>query len=63
MLVAVPWPKDPPKDPLQQFIFAIREDVPTATRNSPEFAAAAERAGRRVGGSQFWSPIDPVYRG
>jgi hypothetical protein len=64
MLVAVPWPKDPPKDPLQQFVFAVREDVPMATRNSPEYAAAAAAAGRRVGGGGLvWNPIDPVYRG
>jgi hypothetical protein len=64
MLVAVPWPKDPPKDPLQGFMFAVREDVPMATRNSPEYAAAAEKAGRRVGGGGLvWNPIDPVYRG
>jgi hypothetical protein len=63
MLVAVPWPKDPPKDPLQQFMFAAREDIPMATRNSPEFAAAAANAGRRAPGGLVWSPIDPVYRG
>jgi len=60
MLVAVPWPKDP----LQQFMFAVREDVPMATRNSPEYAAAAANAGRRAGGGGLvWNPIDPVYRG
>jgi hypothetical protein len=63
MLVAVPWPKDPPKDPLLQFMFAVREDVPMATRNSPEYAAAAATAGRRGGGGLVWNPIDPVYRG
>ena len=64
MLVAVPWPKDPPKDPLQQFLFAVREDVPMATRNSPEYSAAAANAGRRTGGGGLvWNPIDPVYRG
>jgi len=64
MLVAVPWPKDPPKDPLQQFLFAVREDVPMATRNSPEYSAAAANAGRRAGGGGLvWNPIDPVYRG
>jgi Gluconate 2-dehydrogenase subunit 3 len=64
MLVAVPWAKDPPKDPLQNFMFSAREDVVTATRNSPEFAAAATAAGRRVGGAgSVWKPIDPVYRG
>jgi hypothetical protein len=63
MLVAVPWPKDPPKDALQQFMFAVREDVPMATRNSPEYAAAAANNGRRVGSGPAWNPIDPVYRG
>jgi hypothetical protein len=64
MLVAVPWPKDPPQDPLKQFLFAVREDVPMATRNSPEFAAAAASSGRRGGGGGLvWNPIDPVYRG
>jgi hypothetical protein len=64
MLVAVPWPKDPPKDPLKQFLFAVREDVPMATRNSPEFAAASASSGRRGGGGGLvWNPIDPVYRG
>jgi hypothetical protein len=64
MLVAVPWPKDPPKDPLKQFMFAVREDVPMATRNSPEFAEAAANSGRRGGGGGLvWNPIDPVYRG
>jgi hypothetical protein len=64
MLVAVPWPKDPPKDTLLQFMFAVREDVPMATRNSPEYAAAAASAGRRAGGGGLvWNPIDPVYRG
>jgi hypothetical protein len=64
MLVAVPWPKDPPREPLQAFLFAVREDIPMATRNSPEFAASAANAGRRVrGGGLVWKPIDPVYRG
>lgn len=64
ILVAVPWPTDPPKEALQAFLFAVREDVPMATRNSPEYAAAAAAAGRRVGGGGLvWKPIDPVYRG
>jgi gluconate 2-dehydrogenase subunit 3-like protein len=64
LLVAVPWVHDPPKDPLKHFIFAVRQDVPMATRNSPEFAAAGASTGRRGGGpSQVWDPIDPVYRG
>jgi len=64
MLVAVPWPKDPPKDPLQAFMFAAREDIPMATRNSPEYAAAAAAKGMRAGGGGLvWNPIDPVYRG
>jgi hypothetical protein len=64
MLVAVPWAYDPPKDPLKHFIFAVRQDVPIATRNSPEFAAAGANSGRRGGGGGLvWNPIDPVYRG
>jgi len=65
MLVAVPWAKDPPKDPLKAFIFAARQDVPMATRNSPEYAAAGAAGGRRGfgGGGGGWNPIDPVYRG
>jgi hypothetical protein len=64
MLVAVPWVKDPPKDPLKAFLFAVRQDVPEATRNSPEFAAAGAESGRRGGGGGLvWNPIDPVYRG
>jgi hypothetical protein len=64
MLVAVPWPKDPPKEPLKNFMFSAREDIATATRNSPEFAAASAAAGRRGGGAgTVWKPIDPVYRG
>jgi hypothetical protein len=63
MLVAVPWPKDPPKDALKNFMFSAREDIADATRNSPEFAAAMTAAGRRVGAGNVWKPIDPVYRG
>jgi len=63
MLVAVPWPKDPPTDALKQFLFAAREDVPMATRNSPEYADAGANSGRRGGGGMVWNPIDPVYRG
>ena len=63
LLVAVPWVKDPPKDPLKEFVFAVRQDVPMATRNSPEFAAAGAGTGRRGGGGGLvWNPIDPVYR-
>lgn len=64
LLVAVPWVYDPPEDPLKQFVFAVRQDVPMATRNSPEFAAAGAASGRRGGGAgPVWNPIDPVYRG
>jgi hypothetical protein len=64
LLVPVPWAYDPPKDPIKHFIFAVRQDVPTATRNSPEFAAAGAASGRRGGGAgSVWNPIDPVYRG
>jgi len=64
LVVAVPWATDPPKDPLEHFIFAARQDIPMATRNSPEFAAAGAASGRRGGGGGLvWNPIDPVYRG
>jgi|HubBroStandDraft_1064217.scaffolds.fasta_scaffold330509_2 hypothetical protein len=64
MLVAVPWPKDPPKEALKAFMFTAREDIAMATRNSPEYAAALASGGRRGGGAgQVWKPIDPVYRG
>jgi hypothetical protein len=64
LLVAVPWVYAPPEEPLQQFLFAVRDDVPMATRNSPEFAAASAGSGRRAGGGGLvWKPIDPVYRG
>ena len=64
LLVPVPWAYDPPKDSLKHFIFAVRQDIPTATRNSPEFAAAGANSGRRGGGGGGgWNPIDPVYRG
>jgi hypothetical protein len=64
MLAAVPWPKDPPKEVLKAFMFAAREDIAMATRNSPEYAAALASSGRRGGGAgSVWKPIDPVYRG
>jgi hypothetical protein len=64
LLVAVPWSYDPPKDPLKHFLFAARQDVQTATRNSPESSAAASGSGRRGGGGGLvWNAIDPVYRG
>jgi hypothetical protein len=64
MLVAVPWPKDPPKEALKAFMFAAREDIAMATHNSPEYAVALASAGRRGGGAgEVWKPIDPVYRG
>jgi hypothetical protein len=64
LLVPVPWATDPPKDPLQHFIFAARQDIPMATRNSPEYAGAGAGSGRRGGGGGLvWNPIDPVYRG
>jgi hypothetical protein len=63
MLAVVPWVHDLPKEPLKAFLFAARQDVQTATRNSPEFAAAGAGGGRRGGGGLVWKPIDPVYRG
>lgn len=63
LLVAVPWTYDPPRDPLKHFLFAARQDVETATRNSPEWSAAAAGTGRRGGAALVWNAIDPVYRG
>jgi hypothetical protein len=64
LLVPVPWPYDPPKDPGRHFVTTAHEDIRTATRNSREWAAAAAAAGKRVAGAQlFWNPIDPIYKG
>lgn len=63
LVVAVPWVHDPPADPMKHFLFAVRQDIPMATRNSPEFNSVG---GRRAGGGfagSVWDPIDPVYRG
>ena len=62
LVVPVAWAYDPPKDLLKHFVFAAREDIRTATRNSREAAAASASSGRRggAGAGLYWNPIDPV---
>ena len=61
LLTQVPWVYDLPKDPLKRFVYQVHSDLRTATRNSPEAAAAQANSGRRgVGGALYWNPIDPV---
>lgn len=65
LLVARPWPADLPADPLQSFVAEVHEDLRTATMNSREWAAAAEKAGHRFtrgfrGTGYYWFPIDPI---
>ncbi len=64
LLVSVAWAHDPPKDPLKNFLFAARQDIATATRNSLAATESASAAGRRggAGGGLFWHPVDPVVR-
>jgi hypothetical protein len=68
LLVARPWPEDLPSDPLQNFIAQVHEDLRTATMNSREWAAAAEKSrhiftrGSRTSGF-YWYPIDPINEG
>jgi hypothetical protein len=68
LLVARPWPLDLPSDPLQNFIAQVHEDLRTATMNSREWAAAAEKSGHLFSrGSHmsgyYWKPIDPINEG
>jgi hypothetical protein len=65
LLIPRPWPEDLPNDPLQKFIAQVHEDLRTATMNSREWVAAAEKSGHRftqrarsVG--LYWHPVDPV---
>jgi len=65
LLVVRPWPQDLPSDPLQNFMAQVHEDLRTATMNSREWAAAAEKSGHRfTRGSRtsgfYWAPIDPI---
>ncbi|MGH9581754.1 MAG: gluconate 2-dehydrogenase subunit 3 family protein [Bryobacteraceae bacterium] len=68
LLVARDWSRDFPSDPLQHFIAQVHEDLRTATMNSREWAAAAEKSGHlftrgfRTSG-YYWSPIDPISEG
>ncbi len=68
LLVARPWPQDLPSDPVQNFIAQVHEDLRTATMNSREWAAAAEKSGHRFTrgfrtSGYYWSPIDPISEG
>lgn len=62
LLTQVPWVYDLPKDPMKRFVYQVHADFRTATRNSPEAAAALANSGRRGagGGGLYWNPIDPV---
>ena len=65
LLTVRPWPLDFPSDPLKDFVAQVHEDLRTATMNSREWAAAAEKTGRRFSrGSRssglYWKPIDPL---
>ena len=62
LLTQVPWVYDLPKDPMKRFMYQVHADIRTATRNSPEAAAALANSGRRGagGGGLYWNPIDPV---
>jgi hypothetical protein len=68
LLVARTWSRDFPSDPLQHFIAQVQEDLRTATMNSREWAAAAEKSGHlftrgfRTSG-YYWAPIDPISEG
>jgi hypothetical protein len=62
LLVARPWEKTLPSDPMQHFIAQAHDDLRTATMNSAEWAASpsASRRGRfNQGRRQYWKPIDP----
>jgi hypothetical protein len=68
LLVVRPWPMDFPTDPVQNFIAQVHDDLRTATMNSREWAAAAEKSGHRfTRGSRtsgyYWAPIDPISEG
>ena len=64
LMVPVAWAYDPPKDPVEHFLFEAHRDLRTSTQNSRAWAAAGAAAGRRGfgGGGQFVKPIDPIYR-
>jgi hypothetical protein len=42
------------------FVNEVRNDLQTATTNSPEFASAAEASGRRAPSGLYWRRIDPT---
>lgn len=68
LLAARFWPEDPLKDPMQNFIAEVHEDLRAATMNSREWAAAAEKGGHRFsrafrGSGYYWYPIDPISEG
>ncbi len=63
-----PWPEDLPTDPLKNFIAQVHDDLRTATRNSREWAAVAEKSGHRFRrgyreSGMYWAPIDPISEG
>jgi hypothetical protein len=68
LLTARPWPQDLPSDPVKNFMAQVHEDLRTATVNSREWAAAAEKSGHiftrgsRTSGF-YWRPIDPISEG
>jgi hypothetical protein len=67
LVAARAWDLEYPSDPLKRFIAEVHDDLRTATRNSREWAAAAESSGRRARGFSrsagfYWKPIDPVVR-
>lgn len=68
LLVATPWPRDLPSDPLQNFMVQVHEDIRTATMNSREWAAAALKSGHLFSrghrtSAYYWAPIDPISQG
>ncbi len=68
LLVSRFWPEDLPDDPLKSFIAQVHEDLRTATMNSREWAAAAEKSGHHFsrasrGSGYYWFPIDPISQG
>lgn len=54
-----PWTYTGPRDPLDRFLLAAKNDLMLATMNSREYNAAAAQHGRRAGGAgRYWYPIE-----